>query len=82
MSKDLWEVPYILPPKYAPDREARDRRIDMCIGDWQGFDARFEHGSLVLRDFLTYGDNFAPPEKGAALHAANFFAFGRLAPAS
>jgi hypothetical protein len=66
--------------KYAPEREAHDRRIDMFIGDWQGSMPRFEHGSLVLRDILTHGDNFAPPEKGAVLHAANFFAYGRLAP--
>jgi mannose-6-phosphate isomerase-like protein (cupin superfamily) len=66
--------------KYAADREPRDRRIDMFIGDWQGSMPRFEHGSLVLRDILTRGDNFAPPQKGAVLHAANFFAYGRLAP--
>jgi mannose-6-phosphate isomerase-like protein (cupin superfamily) len=66
--------------KYAADREPHDRRIDMFIGDWQGSMPRFEHGSLVLRDILTRGDNFAPPEKGAVLHAANFFAYGRLAP--
>jgi mannose-6-phosphate isomerase-like protein (cupin superfamily) len=66
--------------KYAADREPHDRRIDMFIGDWQGSMPRFEHGSLLLRDILTRGDNFAPPEKGAVLHAANFFAYGRLAP--
>jgi mannose-6-phosphate isomerase-like protein (cupin superfamily) len=66
--------------KYAADREPHDRRIDMFIGDWQGSMPRFEHGSLVLRDILTRGDNFAPPQKGAVLHAANFFAYGRLAP--
>jgi len=41
---------------------------------------RAEHGSLVLRDILTKGDNFDPREKGAVLHYANFFAYGRLAP--
>src|SRR5258705_1214364 len=66
--------------KYAADREPRDRRIDMFIGDWQGSTPRFEHGSLVLRDILTRGDNFAPSEKSAVLRAANFFAYGRLAP--
>jgi mannose-6-phosphate isomerase-like protein (cupin superfamily) len=65
--------------KYSPDREPRDRRIDLFLSDWQGSMPRFEHGSLVLRDILTRGDNFAPPEKGAALHYANFLAFGRLA---
>ena len=66
--------------KYAADRDTNSRRIDLFIGDWQGSMPRFEHGSLVLRDILTHGDNFAPSEKGAVLHAANFFAYGRLAP--
>lgn len=61
-----------------PDRAAQDRRIDLFLSDWQGSLPRFEHGSLVLRDILTRGDNFAPPEKGAALHYANFLAYGRL----
>jgi mannose-6-phosphate isomerase-like protein (cupin superfamily) len=65
--------------KYAPERDANSRRIDLFIGDWQGSMPRFEHGSLVLRDILTRGDNFAPPEKGAVLRVANFFAYGRLA---
>lgn len=62
-----------------PDRAVHDRRIDLFISDWQGSLPRFEHGSLVLRDILTRGDNFAPPQKGAVLHAANFFSYGRLA---
>lgn len=62
-----------------PDRALQDRRIDMFISDWQGSLPRFEHGSLVLRDILTRGDNFAPPEKGAVLHYGNFLAYGRLA---
>ena len=66
--------------KYAADRDTNSRRIDLFIGDWQGSMPRFEHGSLVLRDILAHGDNFAPSEKGAVLHAANFFAYGRLAP--
>lgn len=64
--------------KYAPDRELNDRRIDLFLSDWQGSLPRFEHGSLVLRDILTRGDNFAPPQKGAVLHYANFLAMGRL----
>ena len=68
--------------KYAPERPANERRIDMFIGDWQSSMPRFEHGSLVLRDILTRGDNFAPLQKGAVLRAANFFAYGRLAPGS
>ena len=62
-----------------PDRAAHDRRIDMFLNDWQGSLPRVEHGSLVLRDILTRGDNFAPPEKGAVLYYANFLAYGRLA---
>jgi mannose-6-phosphate isomerase-like protein (cupin superfamily) len=61
-----------------PDRASHDRRIDLFISNWQGSLPRFEHGSLVLRDILTRGDNYAPPEKGAALHFANFLAYGRL----
>jgi mannose-6-phosphate isomerase-like protein (cupin superfamily) len=66
--------------KYGKEREPMDRRIDLFISDWQGSLPRFEHGSLVLRDILTRGDNFAPPQKGAALRMANFLAYGRLAP--
>jgi mannose-6-phosphate isomerase-like protein (cupin superfamily) len=65
--------------KYAKQREPQDRRIDLFIGDWQGSLPRFEHGSLVLRDILIRGDNFAPSQKSAVLRAANFFAYGRLA---
>ena len=65
--------------RYEPDREPNDRRIDLFLSDWQGSMPRFEHGSLVLRDILTRGDNFAPPQKGAVLHYANFLALGRLA---
>ncbi len=66
--------------KYAKEREPQDRRIDLFMSDWQGSLPRFEHGSLVLRDILIRGDNFAPPEKSAVLRAANSFAYGRLAP--
>jgi mannose-6-phosphate isomerase-like protein (cupin superfamily) len=66
--------------KYAKEREPQDRRIDLFISDWQGSLPRSEHGSLVLRDILVRGDNFAPAQKGAVLRAANFFAYGRLAP--
>jgi mannose-6-phosphate isomerase-like protein (cupin superfamily) len=68
--------------KYAKEREPQDRRIDLFISDWQGSLPRFEHGSLVLRDILIRGDNFAPAQKGAVLRAANFFAYGRLAPSN
>jgi mannose-6-phosphate isomerase-like protein (cupin superfamily) len=65
--------------KYGKEREPMDRRIDLFLSDWQGSLPRFEHGSLVLRDILIRGDNFAPPQRGAALRAANFLAYGRLA---
>jgi mannose-6-phosphate isomerase-like protein (cupin superfamily) len=66
--------------RYGKEREPQDRRIDLFIGDWQGSLPRFAHGSLVLRDILIRGDNFAPSQKSAVLRAANFFAYGRLAP--
>lgn len=66
--------------KYAPERDPFERRTDLFISDWQGSMPRFEHGSLVLRDIFTRGDNFAPPQKGAVLRSANFFSYGRLAP--
>jgi mannose-6-phosphate isomerase-like protein (cupin superfamily) len=66
--------------KYAREREPQDRRIDLFISDWQESLPRVEHGSLVLRDILVRGDNFAPPQKSAVLRAANFFSYGRLAP--
>jgi len=65
--------------KYAAEREPKDRRIDYFLSDWEGSMPRAEHGSLVLRDILTRGDNFAPPERGAVLHFANFFSYARLA---
>jgi mannose-6-phosphate isomerase-like protein (cupin superfamily) len=68
--------------KYSPNREPNDRRIDLFLSDWEGSMPRVEHGSLVLRDILTHGDNFAPPQKGAVLHYANFLAMGRLAAGS
>jgi mannose-6-phosphate isomerase-like protein (cupin superfamily) len=63
---------------YAKKNDSQSRRIDMFLSDWQGSMPRAEHGSLVLRDILTKGDNFAPAEKGAVLYYANFFALGRL----
>jgi mannose-6-phosphate isomerase-like protein (cupin superfamily) len=66
--------------RYQPTRDAQDRRIDMFIGDWRDSLPRHRFGSLVLRDILTRGDNFAPTQPGALLQAANFLAYGRLAP--
>src|SRR5439155_1629079 len=66
--------------RYQPSRDSLDRRIDMFIGDWHDSMPRHAYGSLVLRDILTRGDNYAPPQPGAVLQAANFLAYGRLAP--
>jgi mannose-6-phosphate isomerase-like protein (cupin superfamily)/uncharacterized cupin superfamily protein len=65
--------------KYQLKRDVEDRRIDMFMGDWHTSMPRAEHGSLVLRDILTRGDNFNPPQKGAVLESANFLAYGTLA---
>ena len=65
---------------YAKGNLAQDRLVDMFISDWQGSLPRSEHGSLVLRDILTKGDHFNPPQKGAVLDFTNFLAYGRLAP--
>jgi mannose-6-phosphate isomerase-like protein (cupin superfamily) len=65
--------------RYQPGRDVQGRRIDMFIGDWRDSLPRHILGSLVLRDILTRGDNFAPPQPGALLQAANYLAYGRLA---
>src|SRR5258708_18949315 len=66
--------------RYQANRDSKDRRIDMCIGDWRDSMPRHAFGSLVRRDILTRGDNFAPPQPGAILQAANYLAYGRLQP--
>ncbi len=66
--------------RYEPNRDVQERRIDMFIGDWRDSMPRHVYGSLVLRDILTHGDNYAPPQPGAILQAANYLAFGRLVP--
>jgi len=65
--------------RYEPVRDIQDRRIDMFIGDWRDSMPRHAYGSLVLRDILTRGDNYAPPQPGALLEAVNYVAYGRLA---
>lgn len=66
--------------KYQNAPDPMNRRIDLFYSDWRESLPRVEHGSLVLRDILTKGDNFAPSEKGAVMHFGNFFSYGRLAP--
>src|ERR1700753_313885 len=65
--------------RYEPSRDSEDRRIDMFMGDWRDSLPRHAYGTLVLRDILFRGDNYAPPQPGAILQAANYVAFGRLA---
>ncbi len=65
--------------KYAGSVEPHAPQIDLYLSDWQGSLPRAEHGSLVLRDILTHGDNFAPAQRGAVLQALDFLAMGRLA---
>ncbi len=64
--------------QYQPYHGPNDSQVDLFLSDWQGSLPRSEHGSLVLRDILTKGDNFAPPQRGAVLVEANFFSYGRL----
>jgi mannose-6-phosphate isomerase-like protein (cupin superfamily) len=66
--------------RYLPSRDVQDRRIDMFFGNWRDSMPRHVYGSLVLRDILTHGDNFNPPQPGALLQAVNYLAFGRLQP--
>jgi mannose-6-phosphate isomerase-like protein (cupin superfamily) len=66
--------------RYEAARDSQDRRIDMFLGDWHDSMPRHAYGSLILRDILTHGDNYAPPQPGAILQAANFLAYGRLQP--
>ncbi len=66
--------------RYETGRDPQDRRIDRFMGDWHDSTPRHEHGSLVLRDILTHGNNLNPPQPGAVLQAANFVAYGRLQP--
>jgi len=66
--------------KYAAAPNPHGPLVDLFLSDWQGSLPRAEHGSLVLRDILTKGDNFDPPQRGAVLSGANFLAYGRLAP--
>jgi len=66
--------------RYEDGTDQQDRLIDRFMGDWHYSTPRHEHGSLVLRDILTHGDNLAPPQPGAVLQAANFVAYGRMQP--
>jgi mannose-6-phosphate isomerase-like protein (cupin superfamily) len=67
------------PVRYPQVSDAADRQIDLFVSDWQGSMPRHAHGSIVLRDILTKGDNFAPPQRGATLSNANALSYARLA---
>jgi mannose-6-phosphate isomerase-like protein (cupin superfamily) len=64
--------------RYQLATDFEQRRIDMFIGDWRDSMPRHVYGSLVLRDILTRGDNYAPPQPGAILQAVNYLAYGQL----
>jgi mannose-6-phosphate isomerase-like protein (cupin superfamily) len=64
---------------YSP-RETEDRRIDLYMADWHESMPRSLYGSLVVRDIMTHGDYFSPPQKGAVLPAENFIAHATLSP--
>ena len=66
--------------RYEDGAGLQDRLIDRFMGDWHDSMPRHEHGSLVLRDILSHGDNLTPPQPGAVLQATNFVAYGRLQP--
>src|SRR5271170_4099554 len=66
--------------RYEDGADLQDRLIDRFMGDWHDSMPRHEHGSLVLRDILTHGNNLTPPQPGAVLQATNFVAYGRLQP--
>lgn len=65
---------------YSTSKDTQDRRIDLYMADWRESTPRVTHGSLVVRDILTKGDYFSPPQKGAVLPADNFLAYATLAP--
>lgn len=65
--------------RYRPTKDPLDRRIDMFISDWHESTPRHTHGSLILRDILIRGDNYAPPQRGAVLERFNFLSHGSLA---
>ena len=65
--------------KYQKSRDPLDRRIDMFMADWRESMPRHEHGSLVMRDILTRGDNYAPVQRGAILERINSLSRGLLA---
>jgi mannose-6-phosphate isomerase-like protein (cupin superfamily) len=69
--------PELIP--YPPSRDTMDRRIDMFMSDWHESLPRHTHGSLVLRDILTRGDNFSPTERGAVFQRFNSLSHAILA---
>jgi mannose-6-phosphate isomerase-like protein (cupin superfamily) len=68
------------PPAYVLSNPPHDTSVDMFFGDWHHSTPRLTHGGIVVRDILTRGENFAPPQKGAVLEQANWFSYATLAP--
>lgn len=66
--------------RYPDQPDPQDHRVDKFFSDWRESEPRVELGSLVLRDILTRGNNFDPPQRGAVLEIADFLSYGTLAP--
>ncbi len=73
-----YPTPDLVP--YPAGRDPLDHRIDMFMADWHESLPRHIHGSLVVRDILTRGDNFAPAERGAVFQRFNSLSHATLAP--
>jgi mannose-6-phosphate isomerase-like protein (cupin superfamily) len=72
-----YPTPDLVP--YPSARDPLDHRIDMFMADWHESMPRHAYGSLVIRDILTRGDNFAPPERGAVFQRFNALSHASLA---
>ena len=72
-----YPTPDLVPYPNATD--ALQRRIDLFMGDWHEALPRHTHGSLILRDILMRGDNFAPAQRGAVFERFNALSHGILA---
>ena len=59
--------------RYEVFAEGGDHLIDRFIGSWQDSAPRVEHGSLVLRDILTNGNNLIRRSLGPFCNAPTFW---------
>jgi len=55
-----------------------DPDVDMYINSWQKSFPKTSHGTMVIRDILTPGDQASPEKPGAVLKFARLFARGVL----